>query len=164
MRGRHLCFVLAFLLPVLVAAVPSRSTAKRPPLQTLSLWTPRTVRAHAIVTVIAQVNTPGAAVWLATRFGTGPVQERQEVASARGLVVTRLHALAPARCTGYAAARVYATATAGERAMTRATTFMVQCPRAHVRYLSHGYVHRQKKSMDTKRQGAGKQGAPSLSP
>jgi hypothetical protein len=138
MRGRRLCFVLAFLLPVLVAAVPSRSTAKRPPLQTLSLWTPRTVRAHAIVTVIARVNTPGAAVWLATRFGAGPVQERQEVASARGLVVTRLHALAPARCIGYTAARVYATATAGGRAMTRATTFMVQCPRAHVRYLSHG--------------------------
>ena len=157
MRGRHLCFVLAFLLPALVAAVPSRGTdaahqstassppsphvlrphallmptSKRPPLQTLSLWTPRTVRAHGIVTVIAQVNTPGAAVWLATRVGTGPVQERQAVASARGLVVTRLHALVPARCTGYAAARVYATATAGGRAMTRAATFMVACPRAH---------------------------------
>jgi hypothetical protein len=157
MRGRHLCFVLAFLLPVLVAAVPSRGTdaahqspassppsthalrprvvltptSKRPPLQTLSLWTPRTVRAHGIVTVIAQVNTPGAAVWLATRYGTGPVHERRAVASARGLVVTRLHALVPPHCTGYTAARVYATATAGERAMTRATTFMVQCPRAH---------------------------------
>jgi hypothetical protein len=165
MRGRHLCFVLAFLLPVLVAAVPSPGTAvahqstassppsthalrphvvlmptsKRPPLlQTLSLWTPRTVRAHGIVTVVAQVNTPGAAVWLATRFGMGPVQERQEVASARGLVVTRLQALVPARCTGYTAARVYATATAGERAMTRAATFMVACPRAHVQYPSRG--------------------------
>src|SRR5436309_7382599 len=96
MRGRHLCFVLAFVLPALVAAVPSPGTAaahqptassppsthvlrphvvlmptsKRPPLRTLSLWTPRTVRTHGIVTVIAQVNTPGAAVWLATRFGT----------------------------------------------------------------------------------------------
>jgi hypothetical protein len=106
-------------------------TAKRPPLQTLSLWTPRTVRAHGIVTVIAHVNTPGAAVWLATRYGTGPVQERRAVASARGLVVTRLHALVPAHCTGYTAARVYATATAGERAMTRAATFMVVCPQAH---------------------------------
>ena len=163
MRGRHLCFVLAFLLPVLVAAVPSRGTdaahqstassppsthalrphvvlmptSKRPPLQTLSLWTPRTVRAHGIVTVIAHVNTPGAAVWLAARIGVGPVQERRAVASARGLVVTRLHALVPARCTGFTAARVYATATAGERAMTRAATFMVACPRAHVRYHSH---------------------------
>ena len=108
-------------------------TSKRPPLQTLSLWTPRTVRAHGIVTVIAQVNTPGAAVGLATRFGTGPVQERRAVASARGLVVTRLQALVPARCTGYTTARVYATATAGGRAMTRAATFMVACPRAHVR-------------------------------
>ena len=161
MGGRHVCFVLAFLLPVLVAAVPSRArgtvaeqsttsalpsthalrphvlltpTSKRPPLQTLSLWTPRTVRAHGIVTVIAHVNTPGAAVWLATRFGTGPVQQRQEVASARGLVMTRLHALVPARCTGQSAARVYVTATAGERAMTRATTFIVQCPRTHVRH------------------------------
>jgi hypothetical protein len=113
-------------------------TSKRPPLQTLSLWTPRTVRAHGIVTVIVRVNTPGAAVWLASRFGTGPVQERQEVASARGLVVTRLHALVPARCMGAAAARIYATATAGERAMTRARSFMVQCPRAHERYRSHG--------------------------
>jgi hypothetical protein len=159
MRGRHLCFVLAFLLPVLVAAVPSPGTAtahqpsanspppphalrphivlaptsKRPPLRTLALWTPRTVRADGIVTVIARVNTPGAAVWLATRYGGGPVQERQEVASARGLVVARLHAVVPARCTEPVAARVYVTATAGERAMTRATTFMVQCPRAHVR-------------------------------
>jgi hypothetical protein len=157
MSGRHLCFVLAFLLPVLVAAVPSHGTdaahqstasspssthalrphvvlmptSKRPPLQTLSLWTPRTVRAHGIVTVIARVNTPGAAVWLTMRYGTGPVQKRRAVASARGLVVTRLQALVPAHCTGYTAARVYATATAGERAMTRATTFMVQCPRAH---------------------------------
>jgi hypothetical protein len=106
-------------------------TSKRPPLQTLSLWTPRTVRAHGIVTVIAHVNTPGARVWLATRYGTGAAQERRAVASARGLVVARLHALVPAHCTGYTAARVYATATAGERAMTRATTFMVQCPRAH---------------------------------
>jgi hypothetical protein len=156
--------VLAFLLPALVAAVPSRGTdaahqstansppsthvlrphlllkptSKRPPLQTLSLWIPRTVRAHGIVTLIAQVNTPGAAVWLATRFGTGPVQERQAVASARGLVVTRLHALVPARCTGYTAARVYATATAGGRAMTRAATFKVACPRAHVQDPSHG--------------------------
>jgi hypothetical protein len=110
------------------------ATSKRPPLQTLSLWTPRTVRAHGIVTVVARVNTPGAAIWLTTRFGTGPVQERREVASARGLVMTRLHALVPARCTGQAAARVYVTATAGERAMTRATTFIVQCPRAHVRH------------------------------
>ena len=163
MRGRHLCFVLAFLLPALVAAVPSPGTAAahqptasspppthvlrhalrphvvlaptsgRPPLQTLSLWTPRTVRAHGIVTVIAHVNTPGAAVWLAARYGTGPVQERRAVASTRGLVVTRLHALVPARCTGYTTARVYATATAGGRAMTRAATFMVACPRAHVR-------------------------------
>src|SRR2546421_11977659 len=86
MRGRHLCFVLALLLPVLVAAVPSPGTAtahqptasspppthalrphvvlaptsKRPPLQTLYLRTPRTVRADGIVTVIARVNTPGA--------------------------------------------------------------------------------------------------------
>jgi hypothetical protein len=159
MRGRQLCFVLAFLLPVLVAAVPSPGTAtahqptasspppthalrphvllaptsKRPPLQTLSLWTPRTVRAHSIVTVIAQVNTPGAVVRLATRYGVGPVQERQEVASAHGLVVVRLQALVPARCAGHTAARVYVTATAGERAMTRAATFMVECPRAHVR-------------------------------
>jgi len=151
--------VLAFLLPVLVAAVPSPGTAtahqptasspppthalrpqivlaptsKRPPLQTLYLRTPRTVPAHSLVTVIARVNTPGAAVWLATRYGVGPVQERQEVASARGLVVTQLHPVVPARCTGPVAARVYVTATAGERAMTRATTFMVQCPRAHVR-------------------------------
>ena len=163
MRGRHLCFVLALLLPVLVAAVPSpgtatahqptasapppthvlrhalrphvllTSTSKRPPLQTLYLRTSRTVRADGIVTVIARVNTPGAAVWLATRYGVGPVQERQEVASARGLVVTQLHPVVPARCTGPVAARVYVTATAGARAMTRATTFMVQCPRAHVR-------------------------------
>ena len=48
-------------------------------------------------------------------------------------VVARLQARVPARCTGPVAARVYVTATAGERAMTRATTFMVQCPRAHVR-------------------------------
>ena len=152
--------MLAFLLPALVAAVPSRRTdaahqstassppsthvlrphgvlmptSKRPPLQTLSLWTPRTVRAHGIVTVIAHVNTPGAAVWLAARIGVGPVHERRAVASARGLVVTRLHALVPPHCTGYTAARVYATATAGERAMTRATTFIVQCPRTHVRH------------------------------
>ena len=99
----------------------------------LYLRTPRTVRADGIVTVIARVNTPGAAVWLATRYGVGPVQERQEVASACGLVVARLHAVVPARCTGPVAARVYVTATAGARAMTRATTFMVQCPRAHVR-------------------------------
>ena len=49
-------------------------TAKRPPLQTLYLRTPRTVRADGIVTVIARVNTPGAAVWLATRYGVGAIE------------------------------------------------------------------------------------------
>src|SRR5438045_4246268 len=75
MRGRHLCFVLAFLLPALVAAVPSPGTAaahqptassppsthvlrphvvlmptsKRPPLRRLWLWSPGPLVAHALV-------------------------------------------------------------------------------------------------------------------
>jgi hypothetical protein len=102
-------------------------------LQALSLWTPRTVRANGLVTVIARVNTPGATVGLAVEYGPGLEEERQAIASASGLAVTRLHAVVPARCTAPIAARVYVTATAGGRAMTRATTFLVQCPRAHVR-------------------------------
>jgi hypothetical protein len=91
------------------------------------------VRAGGIVTVIARVNTPGAAVGLAVDYGLGLEEERHVIASASGLAMTRLHADVPTRCTGPIAVRVYVTATAGERAMTRATTFMVQCPRAHVR-------------------------------
>jgi hypothetical protein len=79
------------------------------------------------VTIGIRVNDTRARIVLVTLYGPGLRQQRDLAASLRGPTLVRLRVIAPANCSGKITARVYVTATTSDRAVTRATTFMVGC-------------------------------------
>jgi hypothetical protein len=91
---------------------------------------PDLVRANSPVAVHVEVNDEGARIAMVALYGLGLTEQRTVVSTPGGGALVRLRALAPAGCRGRVIARVYVTATTSDRALTRATTFVVGCASA----------------------------------
>ncbi len=97
-------------------------------LSSLSLWTqPHRLHAGGTVTVGARVDDNRARLVVVARYGVGLGQQSTVSVGSDGTARVRFRTLAPTGCRGHVSARIYVTATAPGRAMTRATTFTVDC-------------------------------------